>query len=107
MSSTSPSGSVTARSILARFGQQEELNFLLTNRIPRRLATQFVGWVSKVRQPLVRDVSIGLWAPKVSSPVGVFFFVRSVPLLPRPPPPGGGKAGLRQSPRLLHPRAEA
>jgi phosphatidylserine decarboxylase len=46
---------------LARFGQQEELNFLLTNRIPRRLATQFVGWVSKIRQPLVRDLSIGLW----------------------------------------------
>ena len=47
--------------MLARFGQQEELNFLLTNRIPRRLATQFVGWVSKIRQPLVRDLSIGLW----------------------------------------------
>ena len=47
--------------MLARFGQQEELNFLLTNRIPRRLATQFVGWISKVRQPLVRDLSIGLW----------------------------------------------
>ena len=47
--------------MLARFGQQEELNFLLTNRIPRRLATQFVGWISKIRQPLVRDLSIGLW----------------------------------------------
>jgi phosphatidylserine decarboxylase len=47
--------------MLARFGQQEELNFLLTNRIPRRLATQFVGWVSKLRQPLVRELSIGLW----------------------------------------------
>lgn len=46
---------------MARFGQQEELNFLLTNRIPRRLATQFIGWISKVRQPLVRDLSIGLW----------------------------------------------
>ncbi len=52
---------MTARTILSRFGQQEELNFLLTNRIPRRLATQFVGWISKVRQPLVRDLSIGLW----------------------------------------------
>ncbi|MFN3350171.1 archaetidylserine decarboxylase [Pseudorhodoplanes sp.] len=39
----------------------EELNFLLTNRIPRRLATQFVGWLSKVEQPLVRDISIGVW----------------------------------------------
>jgi phosphatidylserine decarboxylase len=61
MSSSSPFGAVTARTILSRFGQQEELNFLLTNRIPRRLATQFVGWISKVRQPLVRDLSIGLW----------------------------------------------
>jgi phosphatidylserine decarboxylase len=40
---------------------QENVNFLLTNRIPRRLATQFVGWLSQVEQPLVRDLSIGLW----------------------------------------------
>jgi phosphatidylserine decarboxylase len=39
----------------------EDINFLLTNRIPRRLATQFVGWISQIEQPLVRDVSIGLW----------------------------------------------
>jgi phosphatidylserine decarboxylase len=41
--------------------QQEDLNFLLTNRIPRRLTTQFVGWFSKVEQPVIRDLSIGLW----------------------------------------------
>jgi len=46
---------------LPRLAQQEDLNFLLTNRIPRRLTTQFVGWFSKVRQPLVRDLSIGVW----------------------------------------------
>jgi phosphatidylserine decarboxylase len=40
---------------------QEDLNFLLTNRIPRRLATRFMGWFSQLRQPLVRDVSIALW----------------------------------------------
>jgi phosphatidylserine decarboxylase len=39
----------------------EDLNFLLTNRIPRRWATQFVGWVSKIEQPLIRTISIGLW----------------------------------------------
>jgi phosphatidylserine decarboxylase len=61
MSSSSPSDTLSARSILARLGQHEELNFLLTNHIPRRLATQLVGWISKVRQPLVRDLSIGLW----------------------------------------------
>jgi phosphatidylserine decarboxylase len=41
--------------------EQEDLNFLLTNRIPRRFATLFIGWFSKIEQPFVRDVSIGLW----------------------------------------------
>lgn len=40
---------------------QEDLNFLLTNRLPRRWLTQFVGWFSKIEQPLVRDLSIAVW----------------------------------------------
>lgn len=40
---------------------QEDLNFLLTNRIPRLLLTRFMGWFSKIEQPLVRDLSIALW----------------------------------------------
>ncbi len=52
---------MTARSAIARIVAQEDINFLLTNRIPRRLATQFMGWFSKIEQPLVRDVSIALW----------------------------------------------
>jgi phosphatidylserine decarboxylase len=52
---------MTARSSIARFLQQEKLNFLLTNRIPRRLLTQFMGWFSRIEQPLVRDLSIGVW----------------------------------------------
>jgi len=52
---------MTARSLIARFLQQEKLNFLLTNRIPRRLLTQFMGWLSRIEQPLVRDLSIGVW----------------------------------------------
>jgi phosphatidylserine decarboxylase len=52
---------MTLRSLLAKVSQQEDLNFLLTNRIPRRLVTQFVGWFSKIEQPLVRDLSIGVW----------------------------------------------
>ena len=40
---------------------QEDLNFLLTNRIPRQFATRLFGWVSKIRQPLVRDLSIAIW----------------------------------------------
>src|SRR5262249_21411404 len=53
---------MTMRSQIMRLFAQEDLNFLLTNRIPRRLATQFVGWISKTEQPLVRDLSIGLWS---------------------------------------------
>jgi phosphatidylserine decarboxylase len=52
---------LTAVRDLPKMAQQEDLNFLLTNRIPRRLTTQFVGWFSKVRNPLLRDLSIGLW----------------------------------------------
>jgi phosphatidylserine decarboxylase len=40
---------------------QEDINFLLTNRIPRRFATQFMGRFSRIEHPLVRDVSIGIW----------------------------------------------
>ena len=40
---------------------QEDVNFLFTNRIPRRLATRFMGWFSRIEQPLVRDLSIGIW----------------------------------------------
>ncbi|MBA2934224.1 phosphatidylserine decarboxylase [Sphingomonas sp. CGMCC 1.13654] len=52
---------MTRRSLLARIGAQEDLNFLLTNRIPRRLATRFMGWLSPIEQPLVRGVSLRLW----------------------------------------------
>jgi len=52
---------MTVRSALAALLQHEDLNFLLTNRIPRRLATQFIGWFSQIEHPLVRDLSIGLW----------------------------------------------
>jgi phosphatidylserine decarboxylase len=39
----------------------EELNFLLTNRVPRRWLTQFMGWFSKIEQPLVRELSLAVW----------------------------------------------
>jgi phosphatidylserine decarboxylase len=52
---------MTVRSQLTRVFEQEDINFLLTNRIPRRFATQFMGWFSRIEQPLVRDVSIGVW----------------------------------------------
>ncbi len=52
---------MTVRAVLARVAGQEDLNFLLTNRIPRRWLTLLIGRLSRVRQPLVRDLSIGIW----------------------------------------------
>ena len=52
---------VKLRSAIARISQQEDLNFLLTNRIPRRWLTQFLGWFSKLEQPFIRDSSLALW----------------------------------------------
>lgn len=52
---------MTIRDIVARLSQQEDLNFLLTNRIPRAALTRFIGWFSKIEQPLIRDVSIACW----------------------------------------------
>jgi phosphatidylserine decarboxylase len=50
-----------ARSLVARISQNEDINFLLTNRIPRRLATRFIGRLSRIEHPLVRAPSIALW----------------------------------------------
>jgi phosphatidylserine decarboxylase len=39
----------------------EDLNFLLTNRIPRSLLTRLMGRLSRVEQPWVCEASIALW----------------------------------------------
>ena len=52
---------MSVRQQIQKILNQEDINFLLTNRLPRRLLTQFVGWFSKIEQPLVRDFSIGMW----------------------------------------------
>jgi len=52
---------MTLRAQMLRLLEQEDLNFLLTNRIPRRLVTRFMGWFSRIEQPLVRDLSIAVW----------------------------------------------
>jgi phosphatidylserine decarboxylase len=52
---------MTVKSLIASLTQQEDLNFLLTNRIPRAALTRFMGWFSKIENPLVRDFSIGCW----------------------------------------------
>src|SRR6201747_2633094 len=52
---------MTIKSLIAGLTQQEDLNFLLTNRIPRAAVTRFIGWFSKIEQPLIRDLSIACW----------------------------------------------
>jgi phosphatidylserine decarboxylase len=52
---------MTVRTALHRLTQQERINFLLTNRIPRRLATRFMGWFSRIEHPLVRIPSIAVF----------------------------------------------
>lgn len=39
----------------------EDLSFLLTNRVPRRALTRFMGWLSPIEQPLVSSAALGLW----------------------------------------------
>lgn len=46
---------------LARLGAQEDLNFLLTNRIPRMTLTRLMGRVSRIRSPLFTRLAIALW----------------------------------------------
>ncbi len=49
------------RAVIARVWRFDRVNFVLTNRIPRRLATTFIGWLVRIEQPLVRDLSLRLW----------------------------------------------
>ena len=39
----------------------ERLNFLVSNRIPRRLATRLMGWFSHIESPLLARGSIAVW----------------------------------------------
>ncbi len=52
---------MTIRNLIKTICRYEDLNFLLTNRIPRAALTRFMGWFSKIEQPLVRDLSIAVW----------------------------------------------
>jgi phosphatidylserine decarboxylase len=52
---------MTVKGLISALTEQEDLNFLLTNRIPRAAVTRFMGWFSKIENPLVRDLSIACW----------------------------------------------
>ena len=52
---------MNARSLIERLTQQEDVNFLFSNRLPRRLVTRFMGWWSRIEHPWVCNGSIALW----------------------------------------------
>ena len=52
---------MTIRQTIKNLLKQEDLNFLLTNRLPRKWLTEFMGRFSKIEQPWVRDASIAIW----------------------------------------------
>lgn len=52
---------MSLRSMMGRLAAQEDLNFLLTNRIPRALLTRLMGRFSKIEHPAVAAASIALW----------------------------------------------
>lgn len=52
----------TYASPLAKFFLREDLNFLLTNRLPRRYATQLMGWFSRLRSRRLTKLSLRAWS---------------------------------------------
>lgn len=52
---------MTLRAVITGLSENERLNFFLTNRIPRRALTRFMGWFSKIERPLIRDGSLAIF----------------------------------------------
>lgn len=52
---------MTMRETMLRVLLREDLNFLLTNRIPRRLATQAVGRIARIEHPAVARPALAAW----------------------------------------------
>lgn len=49
------------RQLRDRFLLQEDLNFLLTNRVPRIALTRAMGWYSRIRSPALTRLSVAVW----------------------------------------------
>jgi phosphatidylserine decarboxylase len=46
---------------IERVIHREDVNFFITNQIPRRLATHVVGWISRLEAPVLRDMFIAVF----------------------------------------------
>jgi phosphatidylserine decarboxylase len=49
-------------SALTQVFLQEDINFLVTNRIPRRYATLAMGWFSRIRSRRLTRLSVAIWS---------------------------------------------
>lgn len=49
------------KSLIQAITQQEDLNFLLTNRVPRQALTHFMGWFSQIESPVLTRAAIAVW----------------------------------------------
>ena len=56
-----PKDTPTKTAALSRFVQHEDLNFLLTNRIPRIAVTRLMGRISRIESPLFTRIAIAVW----------------------------------------------
>jgi phosphatidylserine decarboxylase len=61
MTTSRPSPPDTLRRWRDRLLLQEDLNFLLTNRVPRLALTRFMGGYSRLRSPALTRLSIAVW----------------------------------------------
>lgn len=49
------------RGAIMRFFLNEDINFLVTNRLPRRFATKLVGRIARIEHPMIARPSLALW----------------------------------------------
>lgn len=47
--------------MIRTLSRHEQLNFLLTNRVPRQLLTRLMRWYSRINSPLLTKISIAMW----------------------------------------------
>ncbi len=52
---------VNIRTVAERLLLQDDLNFLLTNRLPRALLTRLMGWYSRIESPWLTRCSVAVW----------------------------------------------
>lgn len=58
---TEPVDAKPHKSALSLFFEREDINFVITNRIPRRWLTRFMAWFSRIELAPIPQLSIAAW----------------------------------------------